>query len=298
MIANRSLDGLVLLIASVAIALPQHATAQQSCDVVHKTDAFEFSGRVHAGEAYRCQFSPVLSFALVPKSSGWLIEIHEKDHDENLARLTPENNGINPLLIEASASHSTVAAESERVQTEQKPIQREFIFSPEVGRSLGQSGKAPTEEEVRQVSEQGKGVFRITEMRMGQSSADVEELSFDVSLRLGGRALLDALDYSPGSNSVGRHGITAPKAIFAPAPDYPERYRATGKQGTVILWLIVDEKGVPKDIKVARSLSPELNAKAIEAVKRWRFQPATREGKPVAVQINVEVEFRLYMRTR
>ena len=120
MVANRSLDGLVLLIASVAIALPVHAAAQQSCDVVHKADAFEFSGRVHAGEAYQCQFSPVLSFALVPKSSGWLIEIHEKNRDENLARLTPEDNGINPLLIEASASHLTVAAESVAASKHQK----------------------------------------------------------------------------------------------------------------------------------------------------------------------------------
>jgi TonB family protein len=288
--------------AGAVIALPVHAAAQQSCDVVHRTDAFEFSGRVHAGEAYQCQFSPVLSFALVPTSGGWLIEVHEKNRDENLARLTPENNGINPLLVEFSPSHSTVAAESERMATEQKPIQTEFIFSPEVGRSLGKSGRAPTGDEIRQASEQGKGVFKITKMRVGQSSANStlpdEALSFEVSLRLGGRALLDALAYSPGSNPVGARGIKAPKATFAPAPDYPEHLRGTGAQGQVILWMIVDEKGMPKDVKVARSLSPELDAKAIEAVKRWRFQPATKDGKPVAVQINVEVEFRLNMRIR
>jgi hypothetical protein len=155
--ADKSLHGLVLLMASAAIALPVHAAAQQSCNVVHRTDAFEFSGRVHVGEAYQCQFSPVLSFALVPKSGGWLIEVHEKNRDENLARLTPENNGGNPLLVGVSASHLTIAAESE-VATEQNPTEREFIFSPEVGLSLATTGKAATEGEIRQVSEQGKAV--------------------------------------------------------------------------------------------------------------------------------------------
>jgi len=89
-------------------------------------------------------------------------------------------------------------------------------------------------------------------------------------------------------------GVTAPRALYSPDPDYSEEARKAKYQGTVVLWLIVGPDGRPRDIKVQRSLGMGLDQKAIEAVKNWKFDPATKEGKPVAVQINVEVNFRLY----
>ena len=52
--------------------------------------------------------------------------------------------------------------------------------------------------------------------------------------------------------------------------------------------------GRPHDITVARSPGMGLDQKAIEAVRNWKFEPAMKDGQPVAVQINVEVNFRLY----
>lgn len=89
-------------------------------------------------------------------------------------------------------------------------------------------------------------------------------------------------------------GISAPTAISAPDPDYTEEARRAKKQGTCVLWLIVDSAGRPRDIRVARGLGFGLDAKAVDAVKQWRFQPALKDGKPVDVQISVEVEFHLY----
>jgi protein TonB len=89
-------------------------------------------------------------------------------------------------------------------------------------------------------------------------------------------------------------GISAPQAISAPDPDYTEEARRAKKQGTCVLWLIVDAAGRPRDIKVVRGLGLGLDAKALEAVQQWRFQPALKDGKPVDVQISVEVEFHLY----
>jgi protein TonB len=89
-------------------------------------------------------------------------------------------------------------------------------------------------------------------------------------------------------------GISAPTAISAPDPDYTEEARRAKTQGTCVLWLIVDSAGRPRDIKVIRGLGLGLDAKALEAVKQWRFQPALKDGKPVDVQISVEVEFHLY----
>lgn len=89
-------------------------------------------------------------------------------------------------------------------------------------------------------------------------------------------------------------GVSAPEAIYSPDPQYSDEARKAHYQGTVILWVIVGADGRPRDVKIARSLGMGLDEKAIEAVRTWRFAPATKDGRPVAVQINVEVNFRLY----
>jgi protein TonB len=89
-------------------------------------------------------------------------------------------------------------------------------------------------------------------------------------------------------------GVSAPRAIYAPDPEYSEEARKAKYQGTVVLWMIVGPDGRPRDIKVARSVGMGLDEKAIEAVRSWKFEPARKDGQPVAVQINVEVSFRLY----
>lgn len=99
--------------------------------------------------------------------------------------------------------------------------------------------------------------------------------------------------YGGGVFKVGG-GVSAPRVIDAPDPDYSEEARKAKYQGTCILWLIVGPDGVPRDLKIARTLGMGLDQKAIEAVRHWRFEPAKMNGRPVAVQINVEVNFRLY----
>ena len=89
-------------------------------------------------------------------------------------------------------------------------------------------------------------------------------------------------------------GVSAPRVIYQPDPEYSEEARKAKYQGTCVLWLVVGPDGRPRDIKIARSLGLGLDEKAIEAVRTWKFEPALKDGKPVAVQINVEVSFRLY----
>jgi TonB family protein len=87
---------------------------------------------------------------------------------------------------------------------------------------------------------------------------------------------------------------TPPRAIKSPSPDYSKEARKQKIEGISVLWLIVGPDGLPHDIRVARIIGYGLDEKAIEAVKKWRFKPGTMDGHPVAVQINVEVTFRLY----
>jgi len=89
-------------------------------------------------------------------------------------------------------------------------------------------------------------------------------------------------------------GISAPQAVSTPDPEYTEEARTAKTQGTCILWMIVDETGHPRNIRVIRGLGHGLDAKAIEAVQQWRFEPALKDGKPVNVQISVEVGFHLF----
>lgn len=89
-------------------------------------------------------------------------------------------------------------------------------------------------------------------------------------------------------------GVSAPRAVFAPDPEYSEEARKAKYQGVCVLYLVVGPDGRTRDIKIARSLGLGLDEKAIEAVKQWKFDPAMKDGKPVSVAINVEVSFRLY----
>ena len=89
-------------------------------------------------------------------------------------------------------------------------------------------------------------------------------------------------------------GVSAPKVIYQPDPEYSEEARKAKFQGTCVLWLIVGPDGKPRDVQVRRTLGLGLDEKAMEAVRNWRFEPAYKDGKPVAAQISVEVSFRLY----
>jgi len=88
-------------------------------------------------------------------------------------------------------------------------------------------------------------------------------------------------------------GVSAPVPVYRPEPEYSEEARKAKWQGAVLLQLVVDENGVPQDIKVIRSLGLGLDQKAIEAVQKWRFKPGQKDGKAVPVSANIEVNFRL-----
>ena len=88
--------------------------------------------------------------------------------------------------------------------------------------------------------------------------------------------------------------VSAPKLVYAPDPEFTEKARRAKYQGACVIAVIIDAQGNPERVQVVRHLGMGLDKKAVEAVKQYRFKPAMRLGNPVAVQANIEVNFRLY----
>ena len=90
------------------------------------------------------------------------------------------------------------------------------------------------------------------------------------------------------------NGVKAPKLIEKVEPEHTEEARDAGLEGTVILSVIVGPNDRAHSIKIERSLGMGLDEQAIDAVKQWRFEPAMKDSKAVAVAATIEVNFRLY----
>jgi len=89
-------------------------------------------------------------------------------------------------------------------------------------------------------------------------------------------------------------GVSAPRLLVSPDPEYSEEARKAKYQGTCVVWMILGADGRPQKVKIQRALGMGLDEKALEAVKQWRFEPAKKDNQPVAVAISVEVNFHLY----
>jgi periplasmic protein TonB len=106
--------------------------------------------------------------------------------------------------------------------------------------------------------------------------------------------------YGPGSGGGTGGGafriggdVSAPVLVAKTEPEYSEEARKAKYSGEVLLSIVVDEHGIPRDIHVVRPLGLGLDEKAIEAVMKWRFRPGMKGGRPVATQAQVQVNFRL-----
>ncbi len=93
---------------------------------------------------------------------------------------------------------------------------------------------------------------------------------------------------------AGINGVSNPIPLVTPEAEFSDEARRNKYQGICMISVIVDARGYPRNPRVTRSLGMGLDEKALDAVQKYRFKPATKDGKPVAAQISVEVNFRLY----
>jgi protein TonB len=89
-------------------------------------------------------------------------------------------------------------------------------------------------------------------------------------------------------------GVKGPVIIYQPEPEFSEEARKAKFMGVVTVSLIVGADGKPQQVHVTRGVGMGLDDNAVAAVKQYRFKPATENGKPVAVYLNVEVNFEIF----
>ena len=100
-------------------------------------------------------------------------------------------------------------------------------------------------------------------------------------------------NYGGGLRRIGG-GVSAPQLIFQVDPEFSEEARKAKFMGIVTVNLIVDAAGRPQNVHVLRGVGMGLDEKAVEAVKQYKFKPAMEAGKPVPVELNVEVNFQIF----
>jgi TonB family protein len=93
--------------------------------------------------------------------------------------------------------------------------------------------------------------------------------------------------YRPGS------GIMPPRLVREVKADYTEEGRRRALSGEVLLEIVVRSDGSVGDVKLLQGLGSGLDERAMQAVRQWRFSPATKQGAPVDVLVEVAVEFKL-----
>jgi protein TonB len=100
-------------------------------------------------------------------------------------------------------------------------------------------------------------------------------------------------NYGGGLRQIGG-GVSSPVLIHQVEPEFSEEARKAKFMGNVLVSLVVDPQGVPRNVRILRGAGMGLDEKALDAVRQYKFKPAMEDGKGVAVEMNVEVQFQIF----
>ena len=92
---------------------------------------------------------------------------------------------------------------------------------------------------------------------------------------------------------VSEPGVIAPKVLSKVDPNYTPEAKDAKVEGTVVVDMEVHPDGRAHNLKIQQPLDPGLDKNALDAISAWRFQPATKNGKPVVVKATIEINFKL-----
>lgn len=84
---------------------------------------------------------------------------------------------------------------------------------------------------------------------------------------------------------------TAPKPVHQVTAEYPQSAIRDGINATVSVALTIPPSGIPADVRIAKGFREDFDESAVNSIRQWRFRPAMKDGKPVAVTVIIEVVF-------
>jgi TonB family protein len=99
-------------------------------------------------------------------------------------------------------------------------------------------------------------------------------------------------DAPAGAHKIG-NGVSSPRLLYKVQPEYSQEARISRLEGTVTLYIVVGTDGKPRDLKVLHSLGMGLDETAIAAASKWLFKPGEKDGQPVNVFAQINLNFRL-----
>jgi TonB family protein len=157
----------------------------------------------------------------------------------------------------------------------------EFWYSPDLSIFMSRRHQDPVWEQT----------VNITELNLQEP--DPSNFSVPADYRIVEvKETLPAPDAS-GIYHVGK-GVSPPQVVSAPDPKYTDEARRAKYGGVAAVSLVVDAQGHPQNVQIIRHLKMGLDEAAVAAVKQYKFKPGTVEGKPVPVEVDIEVNFKIY----
>lgn len=131
----------------------------------------------------------------------------------------------------------------------------------------------------------GETTVHLTELRTDEPAAALFQVPAEY------RIVDEANDFTIATPM--RPEAKPPEVINRVTAKYTEEARRAGIQGIVVLAVAIDRAGRPRDVQVEKGLEPGLDEEAVKAVRQWKFRPAEQGGRPVRVNVHVEVTFSL-----
>ena len=102
--------------------------------------------------------------------------------------------------------------------------------------------------------------------------------------------LLVVLGLAQGAVSAAE-GMEPPVPVRTVAPRFPDGMRRSGSSGLVTVSCLIDEKGNVTEPKIVKASNDAFSEPALEALKKWKFKPANKDGEAVAIRVNIPVQF-------
>ncbi len=207
--------------------------------------------------------------------------LERQEQQQKSEKLKREMQALKEQARTAPASQrSEIEGKLQEVQRVLDEQQRQFSDAEARLREVQQ--KLEEHERMVQQEEKLKNEKRVQDLRAALAQMEKSQPPDEARMREL-REQLSQMEKNDGNRKA--------KLIYKVEPEYPDDARARKIEGSVQLGLTIDHDGVPQNIQIKRSLDPSLDQAAVDAIRKWRFEPAMKNGQPVSMWVVVEIYF-------